>query len=621
MLLSKKLYLFLFLLSLSSILFSQNTEIQNKLRLAKSFESKGQLEEAEKIYTELHTLQPNNYQLYNPLNKILIKQKKYDLSLELIQNQIKLNNKNISLYGELGSTYFLIGEEEKAERVWESALKLKPNNAFSYRSVANYMLENRSIERAIEVLIRGNEVSTDDPTIFSYDIANLYSLTMKFEDATNEYCKLLMQKPKQLNTIKNKILGYINSNKAVESTLKTTEEYYEETENTIYLQLLVDLYIRTENITKAFDATAILEKETSRNGSVLFNFAQKLARLKNHKTAAQVYNKVISEYPNSALYSEAEIGYTRELEAELSKLKSINDDWKPLSIHPETNKSNYLNLIKAYKLIALKYPNNKVGWEAEYRMAKIYGDKLKDMVKADSIFNNIISEFKSAKFINESNFGLAKIAIQKNELNRAGELFEKIFNNRSAKQQLKTESKYYLAKVKMWQGQFSEAGRLLSEVSSNPKDINTNDALQLLLILNTFKNDSTNLFSFLNADYLVEKNNLLIASSEYKKITENDDLFILKDFAALRYVELLLALNNYQEAVIFLEQISICDEDNIYKDRFLYLLGASYYYGLKQNEKALAVLTKFFDKYPNSIYFSKARRIIAEINFRGRKNI
>ena len=73
-------------------------------------------------------------------------------------------------------------------------------------------------------------------------------------------------------------------------------------------------------------------------------------------------------------------------------------------------------------------------------------------------------------------------------------------------------------------------------------------------------------------------------------------------------------MNNYEEAVIFLEEVSNCDEDNIYTDRFLYLLGSNYYYGLKNENKALEPLTRIFENFPNSIYYNKARKIISEIN-------
>ena len=171
---------------MESAIIAQNLSFDNQIRLAKSFESRGQLEEAEKIYLELHNKTPHNYQVYSYLFKNLISQKKYFEAETLVEEQIKISASKVNLFGDLGSVNYLKGNEEKACQIWEEALTFEPNNPFSYRTIANYLIETRLIENAIETLERGNEVS-NDPTIFSYDIANFYSITMKFEKATEEY--------------------------------------------------------------------------------------------------------------------------------------------------------------------------------------------------------------------------------------------------------------------------------------------------------------------------------------------------------------------------------------------------------------------------------------------------
>ncbi len=114
--------------------------------------------------------------------------------------------------------------KKKHAQIWNEALDLEPENPFAYRIIANYLIENRDLETAIDVLNKGNEKS-DDQTLFSYDVANLYSIVMNFEAATKEYCKILIQKPKQLNLVQSKIIDYLNANMAAEPTLKAIEEY------------------------------------------------------------------------------------------------------------------------------------------------------------------------------------------------------------------------------------------------------------------------------------------------------------------------------------------------------------------------------------------------------------
>lgn len=617
LIIENRIYLLLFL---SIVLFAttinaQNSSIENQIRLAKNYEVLGKLDEAEKIYAELYTSQPNNYIIYNSLFQIRLKLKKYDDAKNIVEHQITISNSKVSLYGDLGSVYFLMGNEKLASQTWNDALKLEPENPFAYRTIANYLIENRDLETAIEVLQEGNNVS-DDKTIFSYDIANLYSLTMKFEEATEEYCKVLIQKQKQLSLIENRILGYIYAAKATEPTLRTIESIYEDQEFPILLELLIDLYLRTKNYDKALETAVLLEKKSANNGSSIFNFAQKSERYRNFKIASDAYNYIIKNYKNSALYSQAEIGYAKSLEAELDINSYIQEEWKPIGFTDKKNVDGYRKLIIAYSNLNSKYPQNNVGWEAEYRTGKIYLDNLKEFGKADSIFNKILDEMKSLQYIGDAYLGLAQIAIFNNNLPDAKKYLSKILQNRMVKDELRDKAQYLLAKTEMWSGYFTESIDLFKSVTKNIKDENVNDALHYLLILNTFKNDSTNLFSFINSDYLVEKKNFDLALVEFKKLADNKSLFLLKDFAALRFAELLLALNKYSEASIFLEGISKSDEDNIFLDRFLYLLGSTYYYGLNDNDKSIEPLMRIFDEFKNSIYFSKARKIITEINER-----
>lgn len=611
---SKSLYiLFIFFFISSNCLFAQKIQFQNQIRLAKSFEARGQLEEATKIYTELHRSQPSNYQFYNSLFKILQTQKLYEQSLELVENQIKISKSKVNLYGDLGSVYFLRGNEQRASEIWEEALEFEPENAFAYRTIANYLIENRMIESAIEILKKGNEVS-DDHTIFSYDIANYYSITMKYKEATYEYCSILLKKQKQISLITNKIISYINENQATEITLETVEEFYNDNENVVFLKLLSDLYSRTNNHDRALTSIIELEQKSANNGSVLFSFAQRIIRMGSPNIGAMAYKKIIVDYPSSALISEAEIGYTKALELDLNKRKNSLNEWKPLQLADQRNVEDYKNLVSAYEQLIRKYPGSKVAIEAQFRIANIYLENLNNTAKSDSLFNNLLDQRNSLQYISDSYFFLAKIAILEDNLQKGSEYLQKILKNKIVKEEQKNDMNFLLAKIYMWKGEFSNSTTQFNKVTEDLKKDNANDALQYSLLINTFKNDSTNLLSLLNADYLVEKKDYNEALAEFKKLAENKELFILKDFAALRYAELLLALNNYKEASIFLEEISNCDEDNIYKDRYLYLLGSNYYYGLQKHDKALNPLNRIFEEFPNSIYFSKARKIISEIN-------
>ncbi|MCP5064599.1 MAG: hypothetical protein GY936_19350, partial [Ignavibacteriae bacterium] len=454
--------------------FSQNGSVSrlkenaNKVRLAQTYELSGRLENSKIIYTKLLEQQPRNIQYYKALNQILLKLKDYSSSIDLIRNKIATEPNNISLYGDLGSTYFLKGEQNKAFDTWDEGLKIESKNSFGYRIIANYMIENRAIENAIEVLNKGNEIS-ENHTQFSYDVANLYSMTMKYEQATNEYCKILNDKPKQIHIVRQRILSYIHATSAKEPTLKIVEDYYNDTDKNEFLELLANLYLKTNEIEKAYNSFATLEEETSKNGSKLFNFAQQAMRMKKSKIASKTYNKIISEYPNSSLIPNAKIGYAKTLEASIENQNNFSkqNSWKPLQIKLKEDFTIYEKVINAYKDLGRTYPNNKVGIEAEFRIGKIYLDKLFDYVKSEVIFTEIKSRTNIFEFANLATYELSKIALIKNDLLLAESYLENIYTNKRCEPKLISDAKFLSAKIKMWNNQIDSSIVLLNEVKDN----------------------------------------------------------------------------------------------------------------------------------------------------------
>src|SRR3989339_2042192 len=89
-------------------------DINNKIMLAQSFEQAGDYDKAAKLFEEIYSLQPQNYQIFESLNRVYVQSKKYESSAKLIESRIKNSPQDVNLYGMLGTTYYLMGDEQKA---------------------------------------------------------------------------------------------------------------------------------------------------------------------------------------------------------------------------------------------------------------------------------------------------------------------------------------------------------------------------------------------------------------------------------------------------------------------------------------------------------------------------
>src|SRR3990167_6828742 len=81
---------------------TSQVDINNKIMLAQSFEQAGDYDKAIQIFEEIYSLQPQNYQIFESLNRVYVQSKKYENSVKLIESRLKLNPQDVNLYGMLG---------------------------------------------------------------------------------------------------------------------------------------------------------------------------------------------------------------------------------------------------------------------------------------------------------------------------------------------------------------------------------------------------------------------------------------------------------------------------------------------------------------------------------------
>lgn len=193
-----------FIFLISSIFLVAQTNLSNKYRLGRTYELSGKLEKAKAIFEELAMAQPTNNQYANSLNDIYLKLKEYEKSVLFLSNRIKIRPKDVSIYGMLGATYFISGDSKKAIETWDKGILLNNNSQMNYTIISNYATQNRAFEIAINYLEEGKSKATNT-TQFSYQLAQIYSYTMSYGAAAEEYCFALTKQPSQLSYIRRRM--------------------------------------------------------------------------------------------------------------------------------------------------------------------------------------------------------------------------------------------------------------------------------------------------------------------------------------------------------------------------------------------------------------------------------
>jgi predicted negative regulator of RcsB-dependent stress response len=277
-------------------------------------------------------------------------------------------------------------------------------------------------------------------------------------------------------------------------------------------------------------------------------------------------------------------------------------------------------VIKSYKKIIELYPNNNVKTEAYFRIAEIYFDKLNKPDSANLFYTQNLKSNDISNFMFESEFRLAESELQKREIESAETRLKKVLKNPRLQEDYRSKMNLLLGKVYFWKGEFGNSAKILSKVTDNLFDDNANDALQILTLVSTLKNDSLSLADYSNAEYLAFINDFEKAPSLFDKLRQGQNP-VIKEIAGFKFAQILVAENKYSSALEILTETEEKSSLNMFEPEIEYLRGEIKLFALKDYDGAITAYRNILENHANSLYFDKSRQKIDYINELKKKTI
>ncbi len=605
--------LFVIFIVLPIIVFAQTAdELNTQYMLAQNYIQEAQFEKALPILVNLYHSQPSNYEYFQTLNQTYIQLKNYDASIALIEDKIAYLPGDINLVGLLGTSYYLKGNDNRAFEIWDNALKKFPKSEVNYRIIANYALQLRAFDKAIEYLKDGEAIS-QNPQFFAYDLANLYSITMRYKEATEQYCLILSQDPNQLSSVQSKILGYVNKPGALTQSIDVVKKY-DSSKEIGFKYILTRLYVEAKNYDKAYDLYKEIDSFQNNQGADLYNFGKFLYDEKIYKMAEKVLKDLINKYPGSPLISYVKLQYAKTLDAIVEEENNAQvPAWKTYYAPIKNNSSNVGKIVDAYNEIEKIYPHSEAANEALLRIGEIKLNTYDDLAGAKDIYQELFTNAPFSVFTAEAYEELGNGYLIKGDLISAQNCFQKIADNGRFPEDKRNYAAYELARITMYSGNFPKAKDYLKAITNDPKNSSANDAIELSLLMNTAQNDSSNLMTFAAGEFLTDQKKFNEALEKYKIVSRDPLKLMLQNIAELRVAEMEIALNNYDSASVQLQRIAGEKDANIYADKALYLLAKIYQFGLNNKPKAIETYESLLANFPNSLYLDAARSEILKL--------
>ncbi len=168
--------------------------VAEALSAALKHHQSGNLRQAEAIYRQILTVEPNNAQALHLLGVTALQMGQPAAAVEQIQRACQIDPYNATFHGNLGSAYGTLGRYDLAVESLRAALRCDPNFADAHNNLGAALSKlgkheeaATSIRRAIK--LRPNQVSS------LVNLGNVLQEQGKLEDAVNSYRQALRLEP------------------------------------------------------------------------------------------------------------------------------------------------------------------------------------------------------------------------------------------------------------------------------------------------------------------------------------------------------------------------------------------------------------------------------------------
>ena len=166
----KKTLFLLLIILLSLVSFGQSKKNQNE-QLAIQYYQSGEYEKAAELFEDI--FDKTRYVHLLLLLQTLLNLNEYK-KLEKIVKKLQRSNPNIMRYKvDLGNLYERSGEREKAEKVYDEAIKTLPAQNSKINELYHAFLSRALRDKAITTLLHGRKLLNDEK-VFSKELTSLY---------------------------------------------------------------------------------------------------------------------------------------------------------------------------------------------------------------------------------------------------------------------------------------------------------------------------------------------------------------------------------------------------------------------------------------------------------------
>ena len=598
--------IFIILVFLSSLVYSQAVEIRQKQRIAKSYESIQEYEKALDAYRELHKLKPKDYAFIDGIKRNLIALERFEELTVFLEETYKTLPKNFNILGELSKTYYQIGEFDKAKKTLQNILNINKKQLFYYTFVADIQFKLRLIDDAIETLLLARENIGNHQTI-SHNLASFYRWRRDYKKSTEEFINLYFMRKNYLGTLMGTVLSFPDDSVTYAQVTDVIKNALIKKQDDNLYKLLYNYQVRSQRFDEGFETSKLMDKIGKKRGVEIFNFARTAFRenaLKNAKLALEYLETNFKEFFRSGEVKYL-LAYTEE--------KMINEMTGILSDSLKSIK--YREVINKYKDVTRQFKGQKWEKQAYFRIGELWFNVFFDLDEA-IIAYSAASQGRDITAL-EASLKIGDCLLAKGSLAGAQKIYdEKSKLKRNQLKYIKNSAMFKSAKVDFYKGDFDTTLVKLNDIiSSNPmKSDLINDCIELkMIITENLENYKSALILYAASERLTFQKKYGEAIVYLKEIAEKYKDSELAGCSLYFLGDISCRLNIYDDALDYFSRLIENYPFSRYFEEAYKKVGLIYSDNLNRVEDAIRIYEDFIVKYPNSMNVDYIRKKIREL--------
>lgn len=586
------------LLSLLLIGLSANVGHAQDPRLGEQYYRTGEYEKASIIFRQVYERAPgSDYYFERYIDCLLLLENYKDAEKELKQ-RLKAAPQKVQLYVKLGEVYERQFDQKKADKQYEKAIDNLPRSQGEIMQLARAFMQLTKYDLALQAYESGAAL-LNDPTIFAYDLAELYRRKGDRTPMVRNYLTSLVAMPGRLNTLQTIFERYFTEEDYRELKMQLYTAINQQPNELIYVELLAWVFVQNKDYKNALRQLKALDKREDGNGGRIFNLARTAKLDKDYKAAIDAYEYLIQDKGKLNTYF-----FPAQKEALQCRQQLIVEGYDYTDADLQSLQQRYRDFFASFGKNA-----NSAGILLEMaRFEALYLNQLdtaiallEEMVNIPGVLRNITAQAK---------LDLGDYYLMAGDVWEATLLYGQV-DKANKDDILGQMARFKNAKLSYYKGDFEWAQTQFSVLKASTSKLIANDALDLsVFILDNLALDTvaTPMYWFAQAELLIFQNQFDAAFAKMDSITTRFPDHALHDDILYAKAQIYTKQRQYTQAATTYQALIDTFDESIRLDNALFALAELYETHLKDPKQAQSLYERIILDFSNSTFAVESRK-------------